>query len=44
MIKSNQRIFAQRNSGIDPSDTEQMGQVMRGLIADGILDKNGIVN
>ena len=43
-IKSNQRIFAQRNSGIDPSDTEQMGQVMRGLIADGILDKNGIVN
>lgn len=48
-MKSNQRIFAQRmeearKSGIDPSDTERMGQVMRGLIADGILDKNGIVN
>lgn len=48
-MKSNQRIFAQRmeearNSGIDSSDTEQMGQVLRGLIADGILDKNGIVN
>ena len=48
-MKSNQRIFAQRmgearDSGIDPSDVEQMDPVMRGLIADGIVDENGIVN
>ena len=47
-MKSNQRIFAQRIeeaeiSGIGPND-EGMKDVVKKLIADGLLDKNGIVN
>jgi len=47
-MKSNQRMFADRieqarKSGIGPND-EGMKDVVKRLIADGLLDKNGIVS
>ena len=48
-MKSNGRIVADRldqarNSGIDPNDREGMAPILKELIAEGRVGKNGIIN